>query len=141
MEKGTIKVVVGSESVLKLSAVGLACDQVDWIEDYEVSGVKVDSRVNAQPIGSSETYTGALNRAVAAKGKRKASIFVGIENGLILFGDEANLKIRSVFLDTAYVVLLVGGRKIVTSSVGIEIPEQFFDSCCLEVMIFPESGL
>lgn len=78
-----MKVVVGSESRIKLSAVAAALESLG-ITDAVCSGVTVESGVGIQPVGTGQIEDGARTRA------RNASIlcpgadfYIGIENGIV----------------------------------------------------------
>jgi inosine/xanthosine triphosphatase len=80
-----LRVLVGSENPVKIEATKEAFSK--FFENVEVIGIKVKSKVSAQPINS-ETFEGAKNRALELKKineKRnlKAKFFVGIEGGIV----------------------------------------------------------
>jgi len=108
--------ILGSTSVHKLEAVRSACVKLGI--DAVVSAVGVDSGQNEQPVGFEETLEGALARASFAKSCGEGdSIYVGVESGII------NLS-RSSTIDLAVIVVLAGDRRIVTTSAGIEFPQE-----------------
>ena len=59
-----MQIFVGSSNPVKINAVTIACSET-W-PTVAVTGIDVPSGVTAQPIGDTETRTGARNRAVAA---------------------------------------------------------------------------
>ena len=124
MDEKTIRIVVGSECVHKLSAVADAWLTVpDLPEDYEISSMCVKSGVNAEPFGFEEILRGATHRANAVTEKFGRNIVaVGIENG-ILGPDplESNI-VKGVNLDIAVIVVLAYGKRIVTNSSSIQLP-------------------
>ncbi len=80
-----MKVLVGSENPVKIEAVKEAFSK--YFKNVEVIGIKVDSKVPAQPINN-ETFEGAKNRALELKRINEeknlnAKFFVGIEGGII----------------------------------------------------------
>jgi non-canonical (house-cleaning) NTP pyrophosphatase len=112
-----MKITLGSMSTHKLNAVRQACRELGF--DFVVSGVKTSSGQNEQPVGFDETFGGALNRATSAKSQDHDSIAIGIESGIFRFG---------VTLDIAVIVILTpDGRQIVTTSEGIEFPEEYVE--------------
>jgi non-canonical (house-cleaning) NTP pyrophosphatase len=110
-----MKITLGSMSTHKLNAVRQACQELGL--DAVVLGVKTQSGQNEQPVGFDETFGGALNRATSAMSQNPDSIAIGIESGIFHFG---------VTLDIAVIVVLTpDDRRIVTTSEGIEFPEEF----------------
>lgn len=96
-----------------------------FIKGYDikakVSSVEADSCQNEQPVGWDETFNGALNRARVAKAHDSSKIAVGIESGIFRFGGK-----HRITLDIAVIVLLLpDGRMIVSSSDGIQFPDEF----------------
>ncbi|MEK7172586.1 MAG: DUF84 family protein, partial [Patescibacteria group bacterium] len=85
-EEKQIKIVLGSTSSHKITAVEQACQQLG-IEAI-VSGVKAASGQNEQPVGLSETYQGALNRAQGAKAQKPEAVAIGIEGGIFITNSE-----------------------------------------------------
>ncbi len=77
-----MKILVGSENPVKISAVREAFEKVFPKEDISITGIKVDSRIPNQPIGE-ETFEGARNRALELKNLQDADYFVGLEGGII----------------------------------------------------------
>lgn len=78
---GKIRVIVGSKSAIKVTAVEAAAAELGL--EAEVVGIETDSRVAAQPFGLQETLNGALARALAAQDADPSAYAVGIENGLL----------------------------------------------------------
>ncbi len=111
-------IVVGSTSDLKITAVAEACYKLGI--KATVSGGESFSRQNEQPKEMQETYLGALSRANDVAPENTDKIRVGIENGIFRF--------RNITLDFAFVVVLLpGGRQIVTTSSGVVFPEQYVE--------------
>lgn len=114
-----IKIVVGSTSAHKLDAVRRACERTEL--HASVSGVKADSGQHEQPVGFNATYGGALARARAARVQSAESIAIGIESGIFRFGGD-----NPITLDIAVVVALTpDGREIISTSEGVQFPEQY----------------
>ncbi len=110
----SMNITLGSTSTHKLDAVHQACQKLGL--GAVVSGVKTSSGQNEQPVGFDETFGGALTRASSAKSQTPDSIAVGIESGIFRFG---------VTLDIAVIVVLTpDGQQIVTTSEGIQFPEE-----------------
>lgn len=82
MEMKKVKVVVGTESALKLRATGAAFVHCGF--DAEIIGCKVDSGISVQPFGLEEMECGARNRFLEARKQHlDGDFFVGIESGLV----------------------------------------------------------
>lgn len=114
-----MKIVVGSTSAHKLNAVKQACAQIGL--KTVISGVKTSSGQNEQPVGLDETLKGAVTRAKSAKTQHPDSIAIGIESGIFHGSGKTPTT-----LDIAVVVMLSpDGRRIVTTSPGIEFPEKY----------------
>jgi inosine/xanthosine triphosphatase len=112
-----MKVVVGSQSAVKLEAVKSAFASHD---NVEVVGVKADSRAPEQPIDG-ETLIGARNRAAHSRElSPDADLYVAIENGIFTEGDR--------YVDKAVVLTVTkDGREHVEYSAGVEFPAQYVD--------------
>ncbi len=118
------KIVLGTTSAHKIDAAKQACALLGL--DTEVTGVKVASGQNEQPIGFEETYGGALTRAQGAQATDTGAIAIGIENGVFRFGGEEGKRHA---VDFAIVVTLTpDGREAVATSAGMEYP----DSCVVD---------
>lgn len=116
--KQEIKIVLGSTSEHKLTAIKQVCEQLGLAA--AVSGVKAPSGQNEQPVGLGETFQGALNRAQGAKAQAPEAIAVGIESGIFRAGNNES----PLTIDLAVVVVLTpDGRRIVATTPGIEFPE------------------
>lgn len=73
---------VGSENPVKINCVTEAV--AEYWPTAQVTGVRTDSRVSAQPASDEEMYTGALNRARESLAKVPVADFgVGIEGGIL----------------------------------------------------------
>ena len=112
-----MKIALGSTSKHKLDAVHEACQQLGL--PIEIQGVKTSSGVNEQPVGFEETFEGALARAEEVQDQFPGVIALGIESGIFRLG-ENNIHT----LDLAVIVLILPtGKKIVTTSSGVQFPE------------------
>ena len=80
MGANKLNVIVGSKNPTKIKAVSEAFKRVFKKNNVVVSGVSVPSGVSDQPMGSSETKTGAENRLKNLK-THLADFYVGIEGG------------------------------------------------------------
>lgn len=113
-----INIVLGSTSAYKLNAVRKACERLGM--NASVSGVETSSGQNAQPFGFEETFRGARARAIYARTQNADAIAVGIESGIFRF-----CRQKGTPFDIAVIVLLtLDNRQIVTTSAGIEFPEE-----------------
>jgi inosine/xanthosine triphosphatase len=83
-----LKIAVGSTNPVKLQAAERGFSAL--LESaFELVTVEVDSGVAAQPIGTEETLSGAVNRARAALNVISGATFgIGIEGGLERLGDD-----------------------------------------------------
>ena len=108
-------IIIGSTSTHKLDAVRQACQKLGL--EAVVSGVKTSSGQNEQPVGFDETFGGALTRAMSAQSQKPDEIAIGIESGIFRFG--------IMTLDMAVIVVLTpDGQQIVTTSEGVQFPEE-----------------
>lgn len=81
-------VIVGSNNPVKIQCAEEAF-QVAFEETFITQGLNVNTGVNSQPFGDVETYTGAYNRAFAAKNAfPEADFWVGIEGGIDEVGEQ-----------------------------------------------------
>jgi inosine/xanthosine triphosphatase len=74
-----MKIAVGSLNNAKIEAVRQALQS----EQVEVIGIKVSSKVAAQPFGDEETKQGAINRAQATLQESGADFGIGLEGGVV----------------------------------------------------------
>ncbi|KPM49923.1 inosine/xanthosine triphosphatase [Jiulongibacter sediminis] len=89
-------------------------------EEIEIISVSVPSGVPDQPIGSDETYKGALNRAQNAKKEcPEADYWIGIEGGNILHGQEMEAM--------AWVVVLSHSKIGRARTAGFFLPQKTVD--------------
>lgn len=80
------KVIIGSVNPVKVESVADGFKKMFPEQAFVFSGINAPSEVSDQPLGNTETYTGALNRAKNAKGlKPEADYWVGVEGGNISF--------------------------------------------------------
>lgn len=115
-----MRLTLGSTSAHKLDALRQACSILGH-DAVVINGTKTSSGQNEQPVGFDETHNGAWRRAILAQKTDEGSIGVGIESGIFRFG-----KDKSLTLDIAVVVVLtVEGRRIITTSQGVEFPEEY----------------
>ena len=113
-----IDIVLGSTSSHKIEAVEKACQQLGLIAS--VVGVKASSGQNEQPVGLSETYQGALNRAQGAKAQNPEAVAIGIEGGIFITDNEQ----LPLTIDLAVIVVLTpDNRRIVSTTPGVVFPE------------------
>ncbi len=111
-----MKVIVGSESALKLRAVAAAFDAAS-IKDAVVTGVAVESGVGIQPVGTRQMEDGARARARNADTVQPgADYYIGIENGLVHQNDRW-------FDPTCVVVRAADGRESTAFGAYFPIPE------------------
>ncbi|MFT7436407.1 MAG: inosine/xanthosine triphosphatase [Algoriphagus sp.] len=100
-----MKVFIASKNPTKINATKSGFEQTFPDDTFEVEGISIPSGVPDQPIGSKETYLGALNRAEGAKIKQpNADFWVGIEGGNIIHNEEMEAM--------AWVVVLSKGRRL-----------------------------
>lgn len=117
-----MKIILGSDSPQKIEAVRLACARIPLIA--KVTGIKTNSGQNEQPVGFHETYNGACTRASTAKANKTDVIAIGIESGIF-----CHYKSKSVTLDIAVIVILpMEGHQIVTTSMGLVLPEKYVET-------------
>ena len=109
-----VTLVLTSRSAVKIAAVEQALADLGW-NKVAIIALKAASGVNEQPLGE-ETLRGADNRIRSAKQTYPdADIFVSIENGLFLEGDD--------YVDRAVVVVEdAKGQRLVTYSEGVVFP-------------------
>ncbi|CDH06511.1 MULTISPECIES: inosine/xanthosine triphosphatase [Xenorhabdus] len=76
-------VIAATTNPAKIKAISLAFDDVFGPGTYRIEDVNVDSSVPQQPIGNTETRTGARHRVMAARQVRpEADFWVGVEAGI-----------------------------------------------------------
>ena len=114
----TLKITVGSTSQHKLGAVRNACETLGL--DAIIVGVAAASGQDDQPVGLEATYYGALARAIAAQAGNPHSITIGIEGGYLRCGGPAPITLCVAIV----AVLLPDGRRIITTSNSILLPEE-----------------
>lgn len=77
-----VKIVVASENPVKLGAVSEGLS-IFLNEEFEMTGVSVESGVSDQPVSDADTLSGALNRLENARHQFPGSdYYVGIEGGV-----------------------------------------------------------
>lgn len=78
-----MKIVVASKNPVKIEAVISGFQQMLPDKNYIFEGISAESGVPDQPIGSEQTYLGALNRVDnASKLATDADYWVGLEGGI-----------------------------------------------------------
>ena len=77
----SVKVLVASTNPVKIDSVRLAFTKMYPGIDFSFKGVSVPSGVSNQPLGETETLTGAKNRVNNLSKTNQADFFVGIEGG------------------------------------------------------------
>lgn len=80
-----IKIVVGSNNPVKISAAKAAICSVLSLKDVECEGISAPSGVAEQPMTSVETREGAINRVKYCQECMQADFYVAIEGGVDLF--------------------------------------------------------
>lgn len=81
----------------------------DVLDNYDVIGLNVDSKVGAQPLSDTETIEGALNRALQLP---KDGLRVGLEAGVQLHSERLFLVNWGVLIDEKDNVYYAGGTRI-----------------------------
>ena len=115
------KIIVGTKSIHKIEAVKQALKIVGV--EAEVTGAKTYSGQNEQPVGFEETFLGAMNRANSVWRGNKDATVIGIESGIFRFN-----RHNKITLDIAVIIILTPDeRQIVTTSTGIQFPEEYVD--------------
>jgi len=77
------KIIIASENPVKIEATKNGFKKMFPDQDFDFTGVSVDSLVSDQPMTDSETYIGASNRVKSAiQNYPKADYYIGIEGGL-----------------------------------------------------------
>jgi len=124
MEESVIeihKVIVGTESALKLRAVKAAFEGLG--HEVEVVPCKAESGIGIQPIGTEEMIQGASNRAEWARSgdiDQTARYCIGIENGLV--------QLNGLWFDpTCVVIVQRGGRRGIAFGAHFPIPRWVVD--------------
>lgn len=122
-------IALGSTSEVKVQAVMMACDRLKI--DCVIIPYAASSLVNVQPVDE-EILMGAGNRVLAVREKYPEAYCVGIENGLMQFGE--------IWMDVAIVVAKspVGNERHALSE-GVEVDEHIvaetklrgFDRCTI----------
>ena len=114
-----VRIVVGSMSQIKIEAVRVACIELNIVA--RIYFVDCPSRANKQPEGYEETFAGAARRSRAALAHNSgAEIHIGIESGLFSH--------YGIYVDVAVILVNDASRRnIVTTSRGVQIPENFVD--------------
>lgn len=106
---------VGSTNRTKIKAVQTV------FPTEEIIAVDAASNVSAQPVGDTETKTGARNRAVASRDEAKASIGIGLEGGIDIIDD-------LLFLCNWGALVSAEGKTVYASGARIQLPQSFQQS-------------
>ncbi|MGY0160087.1 inosine/xanthosine triphosphatase [Edwardsiella tarda] len=76
-------VIAATTNPAKIQAIALAFDDTVGAGQYRIEGIEVDSGVPEQPLGSTQTRSGARHRVICARQLRpEADFWVGIEAGI-----------------------------------------------------------
>ena len=77
------RIVVASQNPVKINATRLGFESMFRRDDFQMTSISVPSGVSDQPMSSSETLDGAINRARSAReAVPQSDYWVGIEGGL-----------------------------------------------------------
>lgn len=77
------KVIIASKNPVKIQAVRSGFDNMFPNQEFQFTGLSVDSGVADQPMSNEETLRGAKNRTEnASDSSQKADFYVGIEGGI-----------------------------------------------------------
>ena len=99
------KIIVASKNPVKINATQTAFQQAFPDDVFDVSGVSVPSDVSDQPMTTTETLQGAMNRATNAKQHSpQATYWVGIEGGI----EDTDMGMQCF----AWVVILSQGERV-----------------------------
>ncbi len=114
------KVVVGSLNPVKLDAARIGFEAMFPGENFEVSGVNVDSGVSRQPIDCAETLQGAIRRAQNTReAKPDADFWVGIEGGI-----DSSAAFGGEMVTFAWIVILSRDRMTKARTSGLALPDK-----------------
>lgn len=80
-----IKIVVGSNNPVKISAAKTAICEILSLEEVECVGINAPSNVSEQPMTTEETKNGAINRVQYCQQHTQADFYVAIEGGVDQF--------------------------------------------------------
>jgi inosine/xanthosine triphosphatase len=120
---------IGTKSALKIRAVEAALSQLEQrgitqlgdlhFSPWEIRASETDSKIPAQPFGHEQMFTGALNRARAARVAHGAEIGIGIENGLVNISPEDG---RHCWFDLSAIAIVYPRCQIMGLSLGAALP-------------------
>lgn len=114
------KIIVASKNPVKIKAALQGFQEMFPKEIFDAEGIKVPSGVNDQPVGSEETYQGALNRVETAKLERpEADYWIGIEGGNLVSEDEVEVM--------AWVIVLSKDRMGKARTAGFFLPPKVIE--------------
>ena len=126
----TIKIVVGSTSKPKISAVEAVTKEFFNNQEIQIVAQNVESNVNPTPFSVDECILGARNRIKESKKiENDGSYYIGIESGII--------KTSEFFLLGAWAVVLdrITGREGIGSSAMVPLPKEIFTELSPSVRI------
>ncbi len=99
------KIIVASKNPVKISATKEGFERMFKDINFNIEGLNVPSGVSDQPMGSEETYKGALNRAKAAQREMpEADYWVGLEGG--------NIRHSESDMETMAWIVVLGRHKM-----------------------------
>ncbi len=118
VQQHRLKIVVGSQSEVKLNAVKNALRALNV--DADVIGVKAKSGINEQPVAN-ETVDGARNRVADARRLYPdADMYIAVENGIF--------PKAGSWIDKAVILAVTrGGKESLEYSQGVEFPKQYVE--------------
>lgn len=119
-----MKIVLGSLSTIKLLALGVVCKKLA-LDALGIAGVATSSGQNEQPVGFTEIYAGAHQRAHQALHDDilVPDIGIGIESGIVTTAPCEESGART--FDVAVIVALTrSGKTAVTVSKYFEFPDE-----------------
>ncbi len=113
-------VAIGSTNPVKIECVRQAFNLVFPNEEFEFTGVSVDSGVSDQPMSAVESINGATNRATLSLLQASADFGVGLEGGLE--------KIDDNWYDSGWIVVIdKQGRKGIGSTIRLIVPAEIME--------------
>ncbi len=111
-----MKFIVGSTNKRKIEVARKTIGQFFKIEEIEISGCQVDSKVPETPYDK-ETFDGARNRASGAQNQvPDCDFFIGLESGLIE-------RYGHIFEEVWAVVLTKDSKEFLGYSSGLKVPD------------------
>lgn len=120
INQSLITVVVGSKNPVKVNAVRTALASVFADSQIECEGQDAPSNVSDQPMTSTETRRGAINRVAFCQQHCQADFYVAIEGGVDLFEYGP-----ATF---AYIVITDGQRRSIGRSAILPLPPTVYQA-------------